>query len=123
QAVLSHRQFHLAADSATVEGSCKRQGAARLPHLDAGQGRRHGEGPELRPAARERAGKSSGKDQAGALKGRPAPRTLPRPATAAVHRKKRGMGMSARGMFWAVVFSLPLWLMCIGVGLLIRLSY
>ncbi len=31
--------------------------------------------------------------------------------------------MSARGIFWAVVFSLPLWLVGVGVGLLIRLSY
>ena len=31
--------------------------------------------------------------------------------------------MSGRGMFWAVVFSLPLWLVSIGLGLLIRAAY
>jgi hypothetical protein len=31
--------------------------------------------------------------------------------------------MSGRGMFWALMFSLPLWTMVAGVGLLIHLAF
>jgi hypothetical protein len=31
--------------------------------------------------------------------------------------------MSGRGMFWAVIFSIPLWLVAVGLGLLIHAAY